>query len=365
MTEKSLKLLEKLLRFETITGNTEKAERCLKFIKQKLDCETVDIEEFEQDDPSILVSFKEDSNPELILHGHIDVVEPSESQQFKPKKRDGKIFARGAADMKAGVSCIISCFRRLKQKESRPSVGLMITSDEERGGFNGAGHIVNEKSLQPKLVISSEPALHSFPEIVYEHKGVLQLKIKALGTSCHASYPERGENAADRLLDQYSKIKKLFSERGDFPTTVTLTSLEAGEAVNKAPSEASMKLDIRHSDEYFVDEVLSDIEQIVDELEVIARAPMMKNNPQNQYIQDLTKCSEHQVNLERANYASDMRFFTQKNITAIIFGPKGGNVHSNEEYVSVKSMEDYQKILEDFIEKYIKNLDQSAIKVDD
>lgn len=75
---------------------------------------------------------------------NVDVVEPNEPEQFQPQIKDGKLFGRGAYDMKFAVACYLNLLLELGSKLSEYNFGIMLVSDEELGGFHGTGKLVEQ-----------------------------------------------------------------------------------------------------------------------------------------------------------------------------------------------------------------------------
>lgn len=343
-----VKITEELIRFQTVEGNAGEFERCLNFIENKFSSD-FNFERYgKEGEKSLLISKGE--SPSILLHGHIDVVEADE-ELFDPERRDGKLYGRGAADMKSGIACLMKVMKKMQSNE----LALLITSDEERGGFNGTGHVIEKKNLSPDFVISAEPDdSGKFPSIVNKQKGVLQIEVSTEGISAHASKPERGENAAEKLIEKYSEIRGLFNHEAEFPTTMSLGNIHSEGPVNKIPDSAAMQLDIRHSNQYPAEKVLSDIRDLEGTyVEVLAQAPMMRTSEDNQFVRSLRESiyevNGEEVELRSESFASDMRFFTEEGIPAICFGPEGYSLHGEDEYVELESLETYCDILKNFL----------------
>ncbi len=346
------KITEELIEYRTVTGELDEIERGLEFIKNFFGSEFA-VKTFESEGvKSLLISYEKTEENHILLHGHLDVVE-AEEQLFTSRTEEERIYGRGAADMKSGLACLMKI---LKEKKSE-GLALLITSDEEKGGFNGTGYVIEEMDLDPELVISAEPD-HSggFPSIVNRQKGVLQIKASVNGNSAHASKPEKGENAAEKLMNIYrEQIKPLFDHEKKFSTTVNLGKIEAGDVVNRVPNKAEINLDIRYSNQYSKEEVLEDLGNIQDlEIEITAEAPMMETSKDEKIIQELTQSveevTEDEPEFRSEAFASDMRFFTEKNIPAICFGPEGYNIHGKKEHVVLESLDLYCEILKNFLE---------------
>lgn len=360
---------------------------------EEFDGETYGPAVYNNPKPSMVVSFEDTKEPEYMLHGHLDIAQPDadnhlagtegieddeEARQahFRTMTEDGRMYGRGTADMKAGVASLMKVMKDLEEKENRPSAALMLTSDEELGGFRGAGHLFNDVGYDPEIMISAEPNTDEEIEmgIGYRQKGVFHLGIETDGTSAHGSRPWNGENAADKLLDyveEYRQVQDLFEnpEGGDnWTTTMNLGKLEAGEKRTKVPGEGLMELDMRYTDDYRPEAIIQDIAGVfgvdassveqpsevaevmseeVDELnfEVINNAPMQLNDKDDERLQELAEAIESATGTEaefrRNEGASDARFPTIKGKAGVTFGPKGDNLHGPEEYVEVDSIEPY------------------------
>lgn len=357
--EELLELTEQLCKFKTVKGNKQEMKKCLDFIEDYYSDSDFVTRRYESENKeSLVVSFTDTKSPEVLLHGHIDVVEADE-ETFALEREGEKLYGRGTADMKSGVASMMKLMKEFR--EEKPDIALMIVTDEEIGGFNGIGHLLNEENYRADFAISAEPnKTEGNLDIGIKQKGVLQLKITAEGRSGHGSAPWKGENAAEKLIDKYqNEIKPLFPdpEKRTWDTTCNLGIIEAGEATNQIPGEAMMKLDIRCSNEYPSKEVLEDIKAVegVEVEEVLLNEPMVDNEKQNPYIQKLKtaaeEATEEKVELTKKEWGSDVRFLTSKNIPGVVFGPKGYNWHAPDEYLDTSKLKAFHNSLRKFIQK--------------
>ena len=339
-------MVKELVKLETIEGNHEEVEEGLQLVERELP-EDFEIQRFEEKGEKSLLATK--AEPEIILHGHIDVVD-AEDDLFQPEAHDAKIYGRGTADMKAGIACIV----KAAQGVEASNIGVLVTSDEERGGFNGTGHVLEETGIEPELAISAEPDdSGSFPSIVTKQKGVLQLQLEASGENAHASKPSKGVNAAEELVERYTEFRSGFDHGAEFGTTINLGNMSAEGPANQIPDEATLQVDIRYSGQYTKEEVLEDLEQIEGlKYEILAEAPMLQTSEDIPVVKALKDAAEEvsggEVEFREENFASDMRFFTE--VPAVCFGPEGYNLHAEDEYVKVDSLKIYCEILKNFLE---------------
>lgn len=140
--EEVVDLTKDLVKFKTEKGNRKEMEACLDYIAEYFGEEEFSIRRHERNgQPSMVIGFEDLESPEVMLHGHIDVVD-AEGEMYEPEIKEGRIYGRGTSDMKAGLACLMKAMKDLK--EEAPSVALMVVTDEEAGGHDGAGYLFSE-----------------------------------------------------------------------------------------------------------------------------------------------------------------------------------------------------------------------------
>lgn len=106
MEKELVELTKKLISYRTVTGNRNETRKCIGYIRRYL--KGLHIKEFSSNAfRSLVVSnvpFTSDKRYEVMFHGHIDVVPADDKEQFNPIESNGKVFGRGALDMKGGVA---------------------------------------------------------------------------------------------------------------------------------------------------------------------------------------------------------------------------------------------------------------------
>lgn len=349
----TIRLVKDLTEFKTVKGNKQEFNGSFDYIEKYFSDSDLEIRKHSFNNFTTMMILS-DPDPEILLHGHIDIVD-ADSEMFEPEIRDGKIYGRGVGDMKAGVALLMQLMKN-EVSETSLSVGLMIVSDEEIGGFNGAKKIVEEQLYQPEFVISAEPNnTEAYMEIITEQKGVIRAKITAEGKNAHGSKPWNGENAAEKLWKNYEKLKENFEgSKEKWSTTINLGAIHSGQTFNVVPDKAEAKLDIRWTEDYPPQKIQEDMEEIEDlKFDILSVDPMLKTDPENSYIRSIQKASEkvmeEKIKVSRKEAASDMRHFSGKEIPGIVFGPEAYNIHEDQEYVVINSFEDYYDIMRQFL----------------
>lgn len=364
MTSKNelVELTSNLVRFESTKENKSEIKKCLEYVKKYFSSQDFVIQEFSNEGfDSIIIFYKgneTNKTPKILLNGHIDVVE-GEKSQFNPEIIGDKLLGRGSVDMKAGVAGFMKLMKDFS--EEKPDMALMIVTDEEIGGQNCSGYLA-KLGYSGEIVVASEPnkskdAAHL--DVLIKHKGVIWLKIFAKGKATHASLPWTGENAIEKLIEAYPKIKNLFDEttpENRWVPTLNIGKINGGNSSNVVPDYAEMFLDIRYTENFNSDEFIQKIKTFGDiEIDVLENDPLLINDCDNKNIVLLKECVEKITNneclLNTFHGATDMRFFSNKENAAIVFGPYGENYHGKNEYVSIKSLELFYDSMKEFIKK--------------
>lgn len=298
--------------------------------------------------------------PDVLLQGHIDVVSGNKID-FTPRIVGDRLYGRGAADMKASVAILMSVFAEIAQYTDTPSLGLMLTGDEEIGGANGAEWYVRTKKLTPKLLINLDGGYGE--EISYAEKGILYARIQTHGTSSLATYPWNGDCAFEKLSQVQHILKKRFvaqrraTDSDNWVDTCTVLSISGGSPrVKRVMDTAEMTVRIAFTGNYAPEDMLKHLRTRLPLTTItpLLTAERVYTNPRHPSIRRFQKIyAEHlgvSVSLRGENGSSDARFFSQLHIPMIITKPKSGNAEMDNEWVSLKSCEILRKTLLQFIQ---------------
>lgn len=203
--EDPVELLRDLIRFETVNppGNEKP---CIEWVGDLLDAYGIEYDTYARDPdrPNLFATVEGGDAPPLLLYGHVDVVPVTDQKwnhdPFEAVVDDGYVWGRGALDMKSGVAMFLATFLRLAAEDEQPpgDVHFLAVSDEEGGGDDGLGYLVDE---HPELFADIDHALGEFGGYNLELAGVetypIQVNEKQIcwleatfrGTSGHASFP--------------------------------------------------------------------------------------------------------------------------------------------------------------------------------
>ena len=203
------------------------------------------------------------AGPVLGFNGHTDVVPPGDPAAwrhapFAAVVEDGRLYGRGAADMKSGVAAFVAAaIDFVAATPPRGSIVVTVTGDEEGDGTDGTAAILDWMAAEGERMdhcLVGEPTCPArMGEMVkIGRRGSLTARLTAYGAQGHSAYPERAKNplpALVRLLDRLAS-RELDAGTGHFgPSTLAITTIDVGNpASNVIPAEARATVNIRFND---------------------------------------------------------------------------------------------------------------------
>lgn len=297
--------------------------------------------------PSMVALHKADLEPDVMLVAHLDVV-PAPQAAFVPEVKDGRVYGRGAIDMKGPAAALIRAFRRHVSGKSTLPVGLMLTTDEEIGGINGVRYLLDKEKYRMKCAMLPD-AGYDFGLVTLQY-GIVRAHVKRRGKAAHSSRPEQGVNAIVSFMDDFKK----FQERiGKVPETVmSLAKISGGIAMNVVPDLCEAKIDIRtaHPDKVYAVLGGSFDKQ---EFEIFADEKVFHVEPDEPHIQLYKKIAEKElkrdVEIRHERGATDARFLAPYGIPVIVSAPKGFGHHQDSEWVDIQALTHCENIVTNFL----------------
>lgn len=351
------KLLEELIKFKTIDDNDKYDNefiKCFDYIKNYLKDQKLYFKEYVfNGHRSLVISNTKSKDLDIIFCGHIDVV-PGNNEQFKPTIKDNIMYGRGTFDMKGHNVVMIEIMKNLN---TNYKVALFLTSDEENGGFNGTDLLLNKEGYTSKFAIIPDGG-NDF-NLITEEKGVYEVELSYTGKPAHGSTPYLGINAITKLFDIYNKLIEIYpipKDNDDFRTSINLGYLNGGDFINRVPSSAKMGLDIRHITKDTKEEIRNAIINIdknveIKELERSYEFKYIESNLSKEFLKIAEEVLNRKINTINCASSSDARFFYKNNISTIIMNAKGYDMHGNDEYIELDSLEKLYEIYSRFINR--------------
>ncbi|MGY6276309.1 succinyl-diaminopimelate desuccinylase [Methylomonas sp. MgM2] len=203
--------------------------------------------------------------PLFVFLGHTDVVPTGpldswDSPPFQPSIRDGKLYGRGAADMKGSIAAFITAVERFvaQYPEHHGSIAILLTSDEEGIATNGVVKVVDVlENRQEKIdwCLVGEPSSNrKLGDVIrVGRRGSLNAKLTVYGIQGHVAYPELAENPIHTLAPALKELTEEVWDEGNAyfpPTRLQVSNINGGTgAENIIPGQVQVVFNLRFSTE--------------------------------------------------------------------------------------------------------------------
>ncbi|MBS0358590.1 MAG: succinyl-diaminopimelate desuccinylase [Proteobacteria bacterium] len=310
------------------------------------------------------------TSPLFVFAGHTDVVPTGpltqwHSDPFQPTVRDHILYGRGAADMKSSLAAmVIACERFLKDsKNFKGSIGFLITSGEEGDHFlDGTPKVLDYLKHQNEKIdycLVGEPSCHKQLGdcIRIGRRGSLTGKLRVLGKQGHVAYPQLADNPIHRIAPLLLSLTQKVWDSGSKhfpPTSFQISNIHSGTgATNVIPGIIECDFNFRYSNLWdyeklqkaFVD--MLNTHQLNYEIDwILSGEPFLTDHGKliqatQSAIQNLTTFNPE---LSTGGGTSDARFIAKTGCEVIEFGPINASIHQVNEHVSLKDLEQLEKI---------------------
>ena len=356
-------LLKKLIQFESVAERPDQLIAVINYAEKYLEHPNLRIDRFMKGEkPSLIVSFKR-SNKErhfkVLFAGHLDVV-PARREQFVAREEGDRIYGRGALDMKGPCAVMMQLFKDLAEEGAEPDIALMLTTDEEIGSQNGVRYLLEEEGFSSDFAVIPDSG-EGF-RVITEEKGALHFRVTFKGRPAHGSMPWLGESALEKALAFYEDVKSALLYDSDDPehwhNTLTLGKLVGGRKVNQVPPEATMELDFRFVPPFTLGEAKGLVSYIAKkykaEVEFLSEGQPFSTDlehPLSRLFIESVREVLGEVRFGKTHGATDGRFFAARGIPVVMIYPEGGDIHGDNEWVSVPSLETLYRIFRTFVGK--------------
>ena len=256
----SIELIKKLVAFDTTSRNSNLA--LIDFVRDHLESsgiETILIPDETGKKANLYGTIGPDDKPGIALSGHTDVV-PIDGQDWSSDpwdliERDGRIYGRGACDMKGFLGCVLAAVPQFRRTRLKTPIHLLFSFDEEVGclGVRRALKVLQDLPVRPKGCIIGEPTMM---QVAIAHKGKKSMRAHVHGKECHSSLAPKGVNAVEYAAEAVAYLRRMgrrFAAEGPFDpdydvphTTVHTGVIHGGTALNIVPKDCQFVFEFRH-----------------------------------------------------------------------------------------------------------------------
>jgi len=364
----TLALLEDLIRRESVTPNDA---GCQDLLAQRLGKLGFNDERLDFADTQNLWLRRGRQTPLFVFLGHTDVVPTGplaawHSPPFEPTIRDGKLYGRGAADMKGGIAAFVTAVERFvaQYPEHKGSIAVMMTSDEEGIATNGVVKVVEVLEQRQEKIdwcLVGEPSSDKkIGDVVrVGRRGSLNAKLTVHGIQGHVAYPELAENPIHSLAPALKELTEEVWDHGNAffpPTRLQVSNINGGTgAENIIPGQVEVQFNLRFCTELDEATIKSRTHAILDKhgfkYDIEWR---LSGNPfltsQGELIAATHAAIKSVCGFETLDDTgggtSDGRFVAPTGAQVIELGPINASIHKVNEHIGLDELETLSRVYE-------------------
>ena len=307
--------------------------------------------------------------PLFVFAGHTDVVPTGPlarwtADPFKATERDGRLYGRGAADMKTSIAAFVVAAERFvaTHPDHRGSIALLLTSDEEGPALDGTVQVCRRLQARGEALdwcVVGEPSSSTvFGDTIKNgRRGTLSGRLTVHGIQGHIAYPHLARNPIHDAVVALAALTATAWDEGNrfFPaTSFQISNLHAGTgATNVIPGEAVVDFNFRFSTESTVDSLQTRTRAVLDGLALdydlawtVGGLPFL--TPEGSLCAALTAAIARVVGIDAtlstAGGTSDGRFIAAICPQVVEFGPLNASIHQIDEHVAIAEIEPLTEI---------------------
>jgi succinyl-diaminopimelate desuccinylase len=316
--------------------------------------------------------------PVLAFAGHTDVVPTGplaqwRSDPFVPTHRDGRLYGRGAADMKTSLAAMVVACERFVQShpQHRGSIAFLVTSDEEGPSVDGTVRLVEAlKARGERLdccIVGEPTSVQRLGDMIKNgRRGTLSGKLTVRGVQGHIAYPQLAKNPIHLVAPALAELVSVEWDRGNDhfpPTSWQMSNIHAGTgAGNVIPGEAVIDFNFRFASVSSAESLKSRVHALLDKHgldysltwtlggEPFLTRPGSLSEALTTAIRETTGITPE---LSTTGGTSDGRFIAKICEQVVEFGPINASIHKIDEHVAVADLEPLTEIYRRTLEQLL------------
>ncbi len=317
------------------------------------------------------------TGPLFVFAGHTDVVPTGERARwtyppFGAEIHGGRLYGRGAADMKGSVAAFVTAVERFLARQPEPAfrLGFLITSDEEGPAQHGTKRVIQwlrEKGVSIDWCLVGEPSSRNRlgDEFKIGRRGSITGNLVIEGHQGHVAYPHLADNPVHRAAPFLAELVEIEWDQGNAhfpPSTLQVANVQAGTGANNViPGEMSIQFNLRFNTETSVEAIQARVEELLKRHGLTYRLDWHLSG-----VPFLTRDDGPMVGaVERAvegvlgtaptpstaGGTSDGRFIAPTGAQVIELGPLNATIHQVDEHVAVEDLKTLSSIYERLLDE--------------
>ncbi len=317
----------------------------------------VEMQEVAGDRPNVVgVLQGHRDGPDLVLCGHLDTVGVAGmAAPFDPVVRDGRVYGRGAQDMKGGLAAIVGAVRNLSSSGGIEAGRVIVAGvvDEEDASRGAEAFVARwSRALVNPSAVVAEP---SDLKVGVAHKGFAWLRVTTTGRAAHGSLPAEGRDAILRMGRVLARLEAFDRARQSRPghpllgqASLHASFIEGGREWSIYPDRCELRVERRTLPGEDLDEPIMEISRIlaalVDEDEEFAASAELvfarrayEASPWEEFVRHV-RAAAGGADVCGMPFWADSSVLGEAGIPSVLFGPGGAGLHSAEEYVKIEDV---------------------------
>ncbi|MDD4886681.1 MAG: succinyl-diaminopimelate desuccinylase [Thiomonas sp.] len=310
-----------------------------------------------------------DDAPVLMFAGHTDVVPTGpldqwHSDPFVPTVRDGKLYGRGAADMKTSLAAMVVAVEEFLAEHPNPShaIAFLLTSDEEGPARDGTVKVCDLLAARGQrldwCIVGEPTSTASLGDVIKNgRRGSLSGRLTVRGVQGHIAYPHLAKNPIHLAAPALAELAAITWDAGNVhfpPTSWQMSNIHAGAgATNVIPGELVVDFNFRFSTESTPEQLRRRVHAVLDRHaldyaidwtlggEPFLTAPGALSEAMQAAIRDETGA---QAQLSTTGGTSDGRFIAKICPQVVEFGPVNASIHKIDEWVDLSAIDPLKNI---------------------
>jgi len=291
----------------------------------------------------------------LLLNGHMDTVGiAGMTDAHRPVIKDGRMYGRGAYDMKSGLAACMIATVEAKKRRLRGDVIFTAVIDEEYASV-GTAEVAKHFHADGAIV-----AEFTELQLILAHRGFVWLEVETIGKAAHGSRPDLGVDAIAKMGKVLVEVEKLDNKLRSNPTHPLLGSgsvhaslIQGGQELSSFPERCRLSVERRtipgetpESVEAEFLEIMQNIQRSDSSFNAVVKREMDRSPLETSDDTEIVKAVQgaagkvlhHPAQTAGVQFWTDAAVLASAGIPSVLFGPSGTGAHAVEEWVDLSSV---------------------------
>jgi acetylornithine deacetylase/succinyl-diaminopimelate desuccinylase family protein len=261
-------ILEQLVRIPSATGHEQAVAQTFAGCCEEAGLE-VEMQEVEPGRPNVIASWRVGRGPRLLLTGHLDTVPVGEGwarDPFGAEVVGGRLYGRGACDMKGGLAAMLGAIVNIRARGAEPACDVMLAAVVGEEEDSAGTRALIARGVEADWAVLAEPTAMA---LVVANRGLMNYRLIVKGSSVHASSPELGRNAvtaAARLVLELAVLGDGLATRHHHlfgPPNLTVGTIHGGTRPYVVPDRCEVEVDRRVNPGETREQVVAELQEAV------------------------------------------------------------------------------------------------------